>query len=158
MPELAFALRRRRGELPAALREAGRLGDRHVSALISLAVGGAATVSELAERMDMSLAHASLVVGELADAGLVDRAHDRRDRRRVIVSLSDAAKPAVAEMRNRHAAPLRHFLADLDENDADRFINQLTKLIAYLRDDPRAPVPQEHRDDPPPRADRGPSR
>jgi DNA-binding MarR family transcriptional regulator len=136
MPELGFALRRRRGELPPALKQAGRLGDRHVSTLISLAVAGPATVSELADRMDMTVAHASLVVGELAGAGLIDRDHDERDRRRIIVSLSDAAKPAVAEMRNRHAAPLMRFLAELDDDQAERFIDQLTTLIAYLRDEP----------------------
>jgi DNA-binding MarR family transcriptional regulator len=135
MPELAFALRRRRGELPPALREAGKLGDRHIGALVSLAVAGPATVSELAERMDMTVAHASLVVGELAGADLVDRAHDERDRRRVIVSLSENAKPAVAQMRDRHAAPLLRFLAELDEAEANRFIDQLTTLIEHLRED-----------------------
>jgi hypothetical protein len=39
-------------------------------------------------------------------------------------------------MRNRHAAPLRRFLADLDDHEADRFIDQLTTLIAHLRDEP----------------------
>lgn len=135
MPELASALRRRRGELPTALLQAGKLGDRHIGALVSLAVAGPATVSELANRMDMTVAHASLVVGELAAAGLVDRDHDDRDRRRVIVSLSARAKPAVAQMRDRHAAPLLRFLAELDDAEADRFIDQLTALIAHLRDD-----------------------
>jgi DNA-binding MarR family transcriptional regulator len=136
LPELAFVLRRRRGELPVALRQAGRLGDRHVSALVSLAVAGPATVSELAERLDMSLAHASLIVGELAAAELIDRDHDERDRRRIIVSLSDKAKPAVAEMRNRHAAPVGRFLAGLDDAEAERFIDQLATLIACLRSEP----------------------
>ena len=107
LPQLGLALRQRRGELPAALKQAGGLGERHIGALISLAVAGPATVSELADRMDMSLAHASLVVGDLAQAGLVDREHDERDRRRVIVSLSDTARPAVAQMRDRHAGSLR---------------------------------------------------
>ena len=93
-------------------------------------------VSELAERMDMSMAHASLVVGELAAGGLIDRDHDERDRRRIIVSLSRTAKPAVAEMRDRHAAPLRRFLTELDDAEAERFIDQLTTLIAYLREEP----------------------
>jgi DNA-binding MarR family transcriptional regulator len=136
MPELGFALRRRRGDLPPALKEAGRLGDRHISALVSLAVAGPATVSELADRLDMTTAHASLVVGELATADLVDRAHDERDRRRIIVSLSEKAKPAVAQMRDRHAAPLRRFLAGLSDAEAERFIDQLAMLIACLRDDP----------------------
>jgi DNA-binding MarR family transcriptional regulator len=135
LPQLGLALRRRRGELPDALRQAGKLGERHVGALISLAIGGPATVSELAERMDMSVAHASLVVGELAGVGLVERDHDERDRRRIIVSLADAARPAVAQMRDRHAGALRRFLADLDEEQADWFIEQLSRLVACLRDD-----------------------
>ena len=144
MPELALTLRRARGQLPPALQEAGRLGDRHISTLVSLAVAGPATVSELAERMNMSLAHSSLVVGELAGSGLVDRDHHERDRRRIIVSLSDKAIPAVAEMRDRHAAPLHRFLAELSDEEARRFINQLTALIAHLRAEADA-YPEERR-------------
>jgi DNA-binding MarR family transcriptional regulator len=135
IPQLAFAWRRRSGEIPAAFREAGRYGERHISMLISLAIEGRGTVSELAQRLDITGAHASLVVGELARAGLVERDHDDRDRRLIIVSLSDAAKPAVAEMRKRHAAPLLKFLGDLQEDEADRFIDQLTRLIGHIRAD-----------------------
>jgi DNA-binding MarR family transcriptional regulator len=140
LPQLAFALRRRRGPLPASLEEAGGLGDRHISTLISLSIAGPATVSELAARMDMTVAHASLIVGELSAAGLVDRAHDERDRRRIIVSLSDAARPALAQMRDRHADPLRRFLAGLGDEEAERFIDQLTALIACLNGYDTEPV------------------
>jgi DNA-binding MarR family transcriptional regulator len=132
---LVFAFRRRRGEVPEVLKQAGRYGERHIAVLMSLAIRGPATVSELAERTDMSTAHASLVVGELARAGLVDRDHDDTDRRLIIVSLSDAAKPAVAELRNRNAAPLHRFLAELDDDEAERFIDQLASLVACLRDE-----------------------
>lgn len=134
LPALGIALKRRRGQLPPALQQAGSLGERHIVTLISLAVAGPATISELAQRMDMTLAHTSLVAGELAAAGLVERNHDERDRRRIIVSLSEAAKPAVAEMRDRHAAPLRRFLSDLDDDEATRFIDQLTRLVDCLRE------------------------
>lgn len=133
IPQLAFAWRRRSGEIPAALRQAGGYGERHISLLISLAIEGPGTVSELAQRLDMSTAHASLVVGELARAGLVERNHDERDRRLIVVSLSDAAKPAVAEMRKRHAAPLLKFLDELDDDEADRFVEHLSRLISHIR-------------------------
>jgi DNA-binding MarR family transcriptional regulator len=138
LPQLVFAYRRRQGEIPEVFREAGRYGERHIAALISLAIAGPATVSELAQRLDMSKAHASLVVGQLARAGLVERENDERDRRRIIVSLSDAAKPAVAEMRRRNGATVYAFLAELGEQDAERFISQLARLIAHLRDDATA--------------------
>ena len=133
LPQLVFAFRRRRGEIPDVLRQAGSQGERHISALISLAIMGPATISELAQRTEMSTAHASLVVGELARAGLVDRDHDERDRRRIVVSLSSAAKPAVAAMRKRNAAPLLRFLSELDDDEAERFIDQLDRLVALLR-------------------------
>jgi DNA-binding MarR family transcriptional regulator len=135
LPQFALALRRRRGELPPALAKAGSLGERHIAALVSLGIAGPATVSELAGRTDTSLAHASLVVGELADAGLVEREHDEQDRRRIIVSLSDAAIPAVEQMRNRHAGPLLRFLAGLDDEEAERFIGHLSALVSCLRED-----------------------
>jgi DNA-binding MarR family transcriptional regulator len=141
LPQLVFAFRRRRGEVPEVLKKAGRHGERHIGALMSLAIRGPATVSELAERTDMTTAHASLVVGELARAGLVEREHDQRDRRLIVVSLSETAKPAMAEMRERNTAPLHRFLAELDDDDAERFITHLARLIAYIRDDLAPPSP-----------------
>jgi DNA-binding MarR family transcriptional regulator len=136
MPQLAFAWRRRSGEIPDGLREAGRHGERHIGMLISLAIEGPGTVSELGQRMDITTAHASLVVGELARAGLVERDHDERDRRLLVVSLSDAARSAVGEMRRRHAAPLVRFLVELDEDEADRFIDHLARLVDHIKTDP----------------------
>jgi DNA-binding MarR family transcriptional regulator len=144
IPQLAFAWRRRSGEIPAAFKQAGRYGERHIGMLISLAIEGPGTVSELAQRLEMTPAHASLVVGELARAGLVDRDHDERDRRLIIVSLSDAAKPAVAEMRKRHAAPLLRFLDELDDEQADQFIDNLTRLVGHLRNQAQGSSKRHH--------------
>ena len=134
LPQLVLAYQRRAGDIPAALREAGQLGQRHVGMLIMLAIGGPLSVSELAQRSGMTVAHASLVVGELARAGLVTREHDERDRRRILVSLSEVARPAVAEMRRRNAEPVIAFLRELDEAQADEFIGTLSLLLAHLRD------------------------
>lgn len=136
LPQLVLAYQRRAGEIPAALHDAGQLGQRHVGMLITLAISGPLSVSELAERTQMTVAHASLVVGELARAGLVNRDHDERDRRRIIVSLSDRSRPAVAEMRERNSEPVVSFLRQLDDSQAEAFINNVTLLLAHLRDAP----------------------
>ena len=81
------------------------------------------------------MAHASLVVGELAKAGLVERDHDPADRRRILVSLSAAAQPAVAEMRERQSEPLLRFLSELSADEAETFTAQLTRLLSLLQDD-----------------------
>jgi DNA-binding MarR family transcriptional regulator len=138
MPQLAIVLRRNAGDVPEALRAAGSRGERHVATLVSLAAMGPATVGELGQRLGMTHAHASLVVGELAKAGLVERDHDPDDRRRIVVSVSERAGPALAEMRARGAAPLRRFLARLEEDEAHRFIDQLALLLSILRGDEQA--------------------
>jgi DNA-binding MarR family transcriptional regulator len=117
------------------------LGQRHVGMLITVAISGPLSVSELAERTEMTVAHASLVVGELAKAGLVQRDHDPQDRRRIIVSLSQTAKPAVAEMRGRFAEPVARFLHELDAEQADQFIRNLARLVAHLRNEVPPPNP-----------------
>jgi DNA-binding MarR family transcriptional regulator len=135
LPQLVLAYQQRAGEIPAVLRDAGQLGQRHIGMLITLAINGPMSVSELARRTQMTVAHASLVVGELARAGLVDRDHDPADRRRIIVSLSDTARSAVAEMRDRNAKPVISFLGQLDQDQAEAFINNLELLLAHLRDE-----------------------
>jgi DNA-binding MarR family transcriptional regulator len=136
LPQLVMAYQQRAGEIPAALRDAGQLGQRHVGMLVTLAIGGPMSVSGLARQTQMTVAHASLVVGELAKAGLVERDHDPQDRRRIIVSLSDTARTAVAEMRVRNAEPVISFLSQLDEGQAEAFISNLALLLAHLRDEP----------------------
>jgi DNA-binding MarR family transcriptional regulator len=133
LPQLVLAYQRRAGDIPAALRSTGQLGQRHVGVLVMLAISGPLSVSELAQRAGMTVAHASLVVGELAKAGLVTREHDERDRRRILVSLSGTAKPAVAEMRRRNAEPVIAFLRQLDDSQAEEFISTLSLLLTHLR-------------------------
>ena len=50
------------------------------------------------------------------------------------MSLSDTARPAVAEMRRRNAEPVIRFLKRLDQDQAEAFIGHLTLLLAELRD------------------------
>ena len=151
LPQFALAYRRR-GEIPEVLRQAGLLGQRHIGTLITIAITGPQSVSELAERTEMTTAHASLVVGERAKAGLVEREHDERDRRRIIVSLSDLAKPVVAEMGGRNAEPVARVLSQLEESEADAFIRNFARLLAYLRDELPVLAPGGQPPQTPPRA------
>jgi len=101
--------------------------------LVSLEMVGPGTVSELADRLDISRAHASLVTGELAKAGLIDREHVPEDRRLIMVSLSEKARPALAAEHRRRLGPLEEFLAELAVDDADRFIELLEAFTEKLR-------------------------
>jgi DNA-binding MarR family transcriptional regulator len=138
--QLSLAYLRNRGTPLEVLRPAGKRGARHVGVLMSLLTVGPGTVAGLAERLGMTPAHASLVIGELADAGLVEREIDAADRRRVVVSLSAEAEPAVAEMRRRNIEPIKDFLDDLDDDQAEVFIGHLARLVALMADAPSSPA------------------
>jgi DNA-binding MarR family transcriptional regulator len=75
---------------PTGLREVlegAGLGPRHVSSLLTVALTGPLSVTELSERLGLQLSTTSTMVGELSRAGLLDRVEDDQDRRRTIVHL-----------------------------------------------------------------------
>lgn len=103
--------------------------------LTTLLMSGPGTVSGLAQRVGISVAHASLVIGELAEAGLVERETDPSDRRRVVVSLSPEAEPAVDEMRRRQIEPLERFLSELDHGEGSTFVGHFKRLVALMAEE-----------------------
>ena len=81
---------------PAAL-QALDLTPRHLSLLALLLSDGPDTVTSLAERLEVATTTVSLVVGDLAKKGVLQRHRDEQDRRRTIVDIADGHRPAVQE-------------------------------------------------------------
>src|SRR3981081_1039269 len=73
----------------------GGLGPRHTNVLRHVMVAGPMSVSALAVRLGVALPTASLMVGELSRAGLLDRVEDTEDRRRTIVCVSPVHLAAI---------------------------------------------------------------
>ncbi len=87
--------------------ECGGLAPRHLGAFAVVALAGPLTVSELAEREGLALSTASLLVTQLADAGLVERREDAGDRRRTVVSVAPAYQAESEAVLEEKLAPLR---------------------------------------------------
>jgi DNA-binding MarR family transcriptional regulator len=104
------------GPAPAIFEEAfarGALGPRHAPVLMMLAHEGQLSVSEVAQRLGLSLSTTSLLVGELDRAGLIVRVEDERDRRRTLVQLAEGYREAAEEWLQERMTPLRNTLARL---------------------------------------------
>ena len=86
--------------------EKAELGERHVGPLLALVLRGSASVSELAERIGLTPATTSLLVGELSRAGLVQRREDEDDRRRTIVSVDESIEDVVRPYLEETLTPL----------------------------------------------------
>jgi DNA-binding MarR family transcriptional regulator len=110
---------------PASFQDAferGSLGPRHSMPLFTVAMEGTMSVSELADRLGLSLSATSLMVGELSRAGLLERAEDENDRRRTIVRLNEAVRDDTSAWLSERIGPFQRTLARLSPAVRANFI------------------------------------
>lgn len=118
--------------LPEPLRAAfceGSLGARHMPPLFALALGGPASVGELAARIGLAPTTTSLLVNELSRVGLVERKEDDRDRRRTIVDVSEHIRAPLAEHASKRVAMVRRALDPLEPEVRVHFLQGLRALV-----------------------------
>jgi len=108
--------------------EKSELGERHVAPLIALVLRGPANVGELAERIGLTPATTSLLVGELSRAGFVQRREDETDRRRTIVSIDDSIEEAVRPALDQTLIPLARGLERMSAAQRDQLMDGLRVL------------------------------
>jgi DNA-binding MarR family transcriptional regulator len=114
-------------ELQRAFEE-GSLGERHFPPLIILSIEGPLSVTELADRIGLTVATTSLLVGELNKAGLVDRREDERDRRRTIVSLTEEIRKIAEPRIQEHLQPFKRTLERLSPAARRHFMEGMRAL------------------------------
>jgi len=118
------------------------LGPRHVAALEQLR-DGPLSVGALATGLGLTLSTVSGVIAALDQAGFVERSADQADRRRTIVQITPAARPAVQRWLDGAAAPLARVLDQLAPEERAAFLKAMDMLEAELRaaDEHPQPVP-----------------
>jgi DNA-binding MarR family transcriptional regulator len=142
--DVISGLKRSAHDIPQECRtpfESGHLGPRHVPVLMAVAFMGEPGVSQIAERIGLSLATTSLMVGELAREGLVERTEDERDRRRTIVRLHEDYRAVMDAWSQERFAPVARALARLSPTAYEHFLEGLRLLAEEVRApaDPGAP-------------------
>jgi DNA-binding MarR family transcriptional regulator len=117
------------------------LAPRHLSLLSYLLFDGPMTVNELAQRLEVTPATASLMIGDLADKGMLERREDAADRRRRIVSIADARRSAVEAWLGRGAEAWRRALAPLTPAQRRLVVDTLHAYERAATDPPDPPDP-----------------
>ena len=105
---------------------------RHIAALLQIATDGPIGMSELADRLHVSLATMSQVVTELADWGLIERTSDEADRRRTLVSVAAAHRPLTRAIIDQRMRPLQRTLRRLEPDEATALLRGLVVLAEEL--------------------------
>ena len=117
--------RAKRAKIPDEL--AGMsLAPRHLSLFAYLLFDGPLGVNELAERLEVTPATVSLMVGELSRKGILERREDPDDRRRAIITLADAHREAIDSWLARSAHAWRQALEPLTADQRRLFVETLT--------------------------------
>lgn len=106
-------LRRRLRQLP----HEGEATLPEISALVRLDRNGPATNSELAKSEQISPQSMGATVGALEARGLVARTSDPADRRRVVLSVTEAGRAVVDAKRTARARQVAEALESLDDDE-----------------------------------------
>jgi DNA-binding MarR family transcriptional regulator len=113
------------GPPPEGLRdvlEQAGLGPRHLSSIITLALTGPLSVTELSEHLGLQLSTTSTMVGELSRAGMLRRTEDEQDRRRTIVDLAPEHLGELPGWLDSAFAPIRAALKRLSPEARAHFL------------------------------------
>jgi DNA-binding MarR family transcriptional regulator len=135
MPRLVG--RAKRLPVPAELQSLD-LAPRHLSLLSILLFDGPMTVNDLAGRLEVAPTTVSLMVGDLSRKGVLERREDESDRRRRIVSITDAQQPSIRAWLARGAAAWQDALSPLTPAERRTVV---TTLLAYEKGMEESPEP-----------------
>jgi DNA-binding MarR family transcriptional regulator len=105
---------------------------RHVAALMQVADCDRMSVTELADRLRITLATASQVVTDLADLGLVQRVEDPEDRRRTLVVIADVHRSVVDAVLDSRLRPLQTALGRLTAQERSGLLSGLNRLASEM--------------------------
>jgi len=97
----------------------GELSYAQCSLLFGLAGRGELSASELASRADVAPATATQMLDSLAAGGFVDRSRSERDRRLVLVSLTERGGALVAARRARYERLWARALAEFSAQELE---------------------------------------
>jgi DNA-binding MarR family transcriptional regulator len=111
------------------------LTSRHSSALLTIALYGPMTITQLAERQRIRLKAASLTAVELEQAGMVERREDPADRRRTIVAIPKNKQRAINQGLTSRAAHIQRTLDQLTPEQRDGLITGLKTLAEEMGPD-----------------------
>lgn len=101
----------------------------HYALLAALGEFGSISQADLGRRTRIDRSDIVATVNELADRGFVERSPDEGDRRRKIVTITDAGTAHLAELDERLAGAQDELLAGLDPAERAELVRLLTRIL-----------------------------
>jgi DNA-binding MarR family transcriptional regulator len=95
---------------------------------------GPMTAGALSRDMCLTSARVAAVLGKLEEKGFVERAIDRADRRKIVVSLTDKGRANITEQRERMKTHMIAVFKKLGKNDTEEFIRLLSRFMEIMNE------------------------
>lgn len=136
--EIAALLPRRTGQFSRVMARLGG-GDlpRGMASMLASLEEGPLRITTLARREHLAQPTTSRMVERLERKGLVDRGRDAGDGRIVLVTITDAGRGALHEIRRRYRAVLRKRLRTMSDEELRDLVHAsraLQELLDRLQD------------------------
>ena len=113
-------------------KEPGGLTYAQVRALFVLGAHEESTAGEIAEQARLSPGAVSGMLDELEEQGIVSRVRCADDRRRVLVSLTDAGRKELGERKRRWAERWEASMEGLDDGELEAAAEVMRRITASL--------------------------
>ena len=110
-----------------------RVSPGHVQVLIALG-RGPCSIGGLAEAVGVSAPAASQLVDRLAEHGMVERHHDERDRRKVLVDYVPGMQEIARRMMEGRRRRMEEAMEQLSDEEARAFLKGLKLLVEGFED------------------------
>lgn len=104
----------------------------HYAALVALRESGPASQAELSKRTGIYRSDLVAVINELAGRGHVERAPDPADRRRNVITLTEAGRRHLRRLDKLIAELQDDLLAPLTEPEREQLTGLLARLMKHL--------------------------
>ncbi|MFI7129483.1 MarR family winged helix-turn-helix transcriptional regulator [Nonomuraea sp. NPDC050153] len=108
----------------------------HYALLAALEEYGPASQAALGRRTGIDRSDMVATVNDLAERQLLERAPDQEDRRRNVVTITDAGRRQLIHLDRLIAAAQDEFLAPLSEADQRNLIDLLIRVVDHHGDRP----------------------
>ena len=108
----------------------GSLSLIHLHVLTVLEMGGPLPMSKLADTLDVSVASTTGIVSRMEERSLVERQHDREDRRVVLVIPTETGLAVFRDMMEQRREHLSQLLARLSDEELQAFLTGMRAVRA----------------------------
>jgi len=103
-----------------------------IKALYAFRGQDSSTMSELAENIGAKLPSMTMMIDNLSEEGLVERARDEHDRRKVIVRLTDRGQQVRQEFLEQRKQIAEQLFSRLSREDEKELMNALSRVCDIL--------------------------